>query len=285
MTLGDRLRERFDEVGDLPTLSPVVAELAVTLRRDDVGLGEIEAIIRRDPVVVARVLSAANAAVYAAHAPATSLRGALLRLGLARVRRLALLFSLYNAVPARAAVQESFWAHSVRAAYAAEALARRASVQGLDPDVVFLAALLHDIGLLVLASHYARDLAAARSLAERRTVPLWEAEMALLGIEHGEIGGRLVEYWSLPKELTAAIQYHHRVDMAPRLHQVSAGIIRLADGVCAGEEDWDLGEGTRFDADDRVLASLGLDETCLLAIVEEARTETRNVIGLLTVTP
>jgi putative nucleotidyltransferase with HDIG domain len=284
MALGDGIRENLDELGDLPALSPVVARLSATLGRDDVEVGEVEAIIRQDPVVAAKVISAANAAAYASHLPTTTIRAALLRLGLMRVRRLALLVSLYSAVPLRPAMQETFWAHSLVTAYTAEAIARRAAAEAVEPDTAFLAGLLHDIGLLVLASHYPRELNAVRSFAERRDTRLWEAERALLGIEHGEIGGRLAEHWSFPKEITGVIHYHHRVDMAPRQHQLVAAIVRLAEAGCTGEEGIDLGEGGQVEPGDPALVPLGLDEAALRGVIDEARVEARTAGGVLEAT-
>ncbi len=284
MALGDGIRENLDELGDLPALSPVVAHLSATLGRDDVEVGEVEAIIRQDPVVAAKVISAANAAVYAAHMPTTSIRGALLRLGLMRVRRLALLVSLYSAVPVKPAMQATFWAHSLATAYAAEAIARHAVAFQPDPEATFLAGLLHDMGLLVLASHYPRELAAVRTFAERRDTQLWEAEIALLGIEHGEVGGRLAAYWSFPKAITVVIQHHHRVDMAPRQHQAVAAIVRLAEASCSGEEGVDLGEGGQVDLSDPALAPLGLDEASLRAVMDDTRGDSRHAGGVLETT-
>src|SRR6266403_1038470 len=86
------------------------------------------------------------------------IRDALLRLSLARIRRLALVASLYDAVPVRGtqASRAIFWQHSLAVAHCSEIIARHAigAPADLNPESVFLSGLLHDLGLLVLESHY-----------------------------------------------------------------------------------------------------------------------------------
>jgi putative nucleotidyltransferase with HDIG domain len=279
----ERIESDLPGLGDLPPLPPVVLQLTATLQREDVEVAEVEAIIRRDPVIAANVLSAANAAAYASHTPTTTIRGALMRLGLLRVRRLAVLISLYTAIPRREVLQGGFWRHSLAVAHAAEGVLRHVGVwrSGTNPDVLFVAGLMHDIGSLVLASHYPRHWAAASGYAREAGVPLPEAELAVLGIDHGEIGACLAEYWSLPAEIVGPIRFHHRLDVAPPAHRWDAAVVRLADAACSSEPAWNLGEGSAIPADDPSLRELGISVTELPAVLEETRTEARRATLVL----
>src|SRR5262249_43865886 len=149
----------IERLADVPALSPVMAQLSATLGREDVSVMHIEAIIRRDPVIAARIVSAANAAAWATPAPVTSIRAALMRLGLVRVRRLTMLLSLYGSMPAPVALQRAFWRHSLAVAHLAEAVARSAPAAAAQADVAFMAGLTHDLGLLALAAHHPRETA------------------------------------------------------------------------------------------------------------------------------
>jgi HD-like signal output (HDOD) protein len=251
------LKERFasdiEGLTDLPALSPVIAQLLATLGRDDAGVAEIGEIIRQEPVLTAKVLRAANAAFYAGRAPATSIRDALLRLGLVTVRRLTMVMSLYNAMPGRGARigQHRFWQHSLALGHAAALVAYHSETRPSDVDneVVFLTGLLHDIGLLVLASHYPREFDAAASLAKQDGLGLPEAELAALETDHGELGGVLIAHWGLPEVIAGPIAVHHRVPAAPEEHRWGAAVIEVADQLCTaagqgldeplvGEPDW-----------------------------------------------
>jgi HD-like signal output (HDOD) protein len=114
-SLAKRIASDIDVLSDLPSPSPVVARLSATLGDDDVEVRTIEAIIGQDPVVAGKVIHAANAAAYASHTPTASIRAALLRLGVIGVRRLAMLFGLFNAYPGPR-VPEGFWQHSLAVA-------------------------------------------------------------------------------------------------------------------------------------------------------------------------
>lgn len=281
----ERIRDNLQLLGDLPSLSPVVAQLIATLDREDVSVGDVEAIIRRDPVIAAKVVSSANAAAYASHVPTTSIRGALMKLGLLRIRRMAVLISLYNAVPGRLEFQEAFWRHSLAVAHAVEVLARQLAASkpgvGVNPDMVFLAGLMHDIGLLVLASHYPKQYTAVGALAGERGIPLWEAEVELLHVDHGEIGAYLVEHWSLAEEIAHAARYHHRLTLAPPEHRWIASVLHLADAACSDEPSWDLGEGVALAPDDPGVEAIGLSLDELAPILEEARSEARTAMSVL----
>src|SRR5216117_2630321 len=177
LTLTERFVADIEGLSDLPSLSPVLAHLIATLGREDASVAEVAAIIRQDPVIAARVLRSATSAAYIGRSPVSSIRDALLRLGLARIRRLALVASLYDAVPVRGtrADRELFWQHSLGVAHGSEIIARYAvgSPEDLDPESVFLAGLLHDLGLLVLESHYPKESSAVKRYrhSERAALP------------------------------------------------------------------------------------------------------------------
>src|SRR5207253_11200797 len=124
-TLTERFVADIEGLSDLPSLSPVLAHLIATLDREDASVAEVAAIIRQDPVIAARVLRAANSAAYIGRSSVSSIRDALLRLSLARIRRLALVASLYDAVPVRGtqASRAIFWQHSLAVAHCSEVIA------------------------------------------------------------------------------------------------------------------------------------------------------------------
>lgn len=150
-TLAERIFADLETLSDLPSPSPVLVRLSSTLGRDDVDLREIEELIGQDPVLAGRLIQAANAAVFAGYGPTSSIRNALLRLGLIRVRRLALMLGLFNAMPA-SRTPEGFWPQSLGTAICSEVILRHVTPPKAlaDPDAIFLAALLNDVGLLVL---------------------------------------------------------------------------------------------------------------------------------------
>jgi putative nucleotidyltransferase with HDIG domain len=284
-TLTDRFVADIEGLSDLPSLSPVLAQLVSTLGREDASVSDVAGIIRQDPVLVARVLRAANSAAYAGRSPVVSIRDALLRLGLLRVRRLALVASLYDAVPVRGtrAAREVFWQHSLGVAHGAEIIARHAGgvPEDADPEAAFLAGLLHDIGLLVMESHYPKEAAAVKRHADTEGVPLCVAELAVLQTDHGELGALLAAHWAMPEPITVGIRAHHRVDLAPDVHRWSAAIVHLADYIVSAEGIGDLQEGSALSFSDSVLTHLGIKPEALSSIIEETRADARKAASVL----
>jgi HD-like signal output (HDOD) protein len=263
--------DNLELLADLPALSPVVSQLTAALWREDVALTDIEEVVSRDPVIAARLLGAANAATYAGYAPVDTLRAALLRLGIDRVRRLAVVVSVCNTTPGLGAPPARFWLHSLAVAIGAETLARTRPVD-VQPQTAFLAGLMHDLGLLVVRSHYPRQAQAAAERAAADGVPLVEIERQLYDIDHGELGAALATYWSLPEVVTAAVRFHHAPVAAPEAHRLAAAVVRVAEAAAGGvEPQWDLREsGPRADGDP-ALALLGLDHREAVAIVHGVR--------------
>jgi putative nucleotidyltransferase with HDIG domain len=81
------------------------------------------------------------------------------------------------------------------------------------PPEAVTAALLHDVGKLVLARYLTPDLltgiAEARADGERSEM---QAEIDVLGVHHGELGGVIARHWNLPDRVATAITYHHAPD-------------------------------------------------------------------------
>jgi HD-like signal output (HDOD) protein len=285
ISLTERFLADIEGLSDLPSLSPILGQLIATLGREDASVADVAAIIRQDPVIAARVLRSANSAAYAGRSPISSIREALLRLGLVRVRRLALVASLYDAVPVRGTrvAREVFWQHSLAVAHGCEIVVREAPgiPDDADPEGAFLSGLLHDLGLLVLESHYPKEAAAVKRHADGEGVPLFDAELAVLNTDHGELGALLAGHWSMPEVITAAIRAHHRLELAPEAFRWAASVVHLADYIACSEHIADLDEGVAERFNPVVFEVLGVAEANLTPLVEEVRTETRKAASVL----
>jgi HD-like signal output (HDOD) protein len=278
-SVGDDL----ERLAKLPPLSPVVAQLTATLSSDEVDFRDVERIIRRDPVIAARVIGAANSAAYAGHAPTASIHAAIMRLGVLAVRRLAFLLSLYNAVPISPAERKAFWRHSLAVAYAADVITRHVPAwgSGTAPDQAFLAALLHDLGILALGRHYPKENAAVIARATEDRVPRWQAEREMLGVDHAQIGAQLAEHWAFPAPIITVIRFHHDFAAAPPETQWLAAVVSLADSLCNEDESATMGEGARVDTIEEATAFLGLAPDALGRIVDETRADSARDLMVL----
>jgi putative nucleotidyltransferase with HDIG domain len=116
---------------------------------------------------------------------------------------------------------QRFRVHALAVARAAVRLAREAEV-GVRDDVL-VAALLHDVGKLVLsrARHtYAADSQAGSGTPEERV----RREQRALGMDHAALGALLLRRWGLPARLATTVAEHHLQE-----EQTDAALVRLAD--------------------------------------------------------
>jgi HD-like signal output (HDOD) protein len=141
-------RENFN----LPVLNDACFRLQTFASQEDCDLREVESVIRRDQTLVTEVLRAANSAFFGGLSEITTIRSAVMRLGLQQVVHLVYMASERSKYRARdpvlAPVAQGMWRHASASAMAMDWLAQRVGQRGREE--AFLAGLLHNIGELVL---------------------------------------------------------------------------------------------------------------------------------------
>jgi HD-like signal output (HDOD) protein len=96
-------------------------------------------------------------------------------------------------------------------------------------DIAVMAALVHDVGKLVLATRSPRHFARALAEATREQVPLFAAEKQLMGVSHAEVGAYLLGIWGLPSPVVEAVAQHHTPESALSEGTLDAvGIVHIA---------------------------------------------------------
>lgn len=265
----DSLREGDVE---LPAIGPVAAQLQSLLRRPTAGVEETVAVVQQDPAIAAGVLRLANSTRYRAIVPITTLRNACLRLGnktvvaLAQETVLKDLFAVGGGPVQRLA--HSMWESVIVTSQGARLIAIEKGIPG--PDEVQVAAMLHNLGELVL-------LRATAGLYRDPTK--WENSifLASLGREvskhHEEVGGLLLRNWGLEEPFIKVAEHHHNPD-APELSERERTLCRVVLAAWAGAEQsgfgWRL--GGRRTRSRGALRALHLTSSDLKRIFEPAST-------------
>lgn len=209
------LDEYLNKVRTLPPAPAILPKLLVLLGEPDVDSSKIVELITYDPALTASVLQLCNSAFFAQATPATDLQEAVTRLGFRQVYQLV---AAVSGARALAPPQKGYgiepgelWKHSVTTAVAARLMA---GDQGDDENTVFTAALLHDIGKIVLSEALEHVYAKLVEETQDQEHSLLEAEKRLLGVQHAEIGGRLLSRWKFPPALVSAVWFHHQPEGA-----------------------------------------------------------------------
>jgi HD-like signal output (HDOD) protein len=220
----------------LPTLPTVVFQLHAVLDDDRKGPIDVAAVIQRDPALTTRLLRAANSAMYhRGDDRVASVYAATQRIGMDQVRSLCLVLAVVQAFGGRRRVMshEALWTHSGAVGAVARHLYGAAGRPGsLSVDDVYVAGLLHDVGLLVLDQLFAKEFDELHGLREEIELPLWQHEEDMLGMDHGDIGGLLLGSWSLPAAVVDAVTYQHRPAEAPEQHRMVCHAVHAAELLC-----------------------------------------------------
>lgn len=196
----------------LPTLPAVAIEILELTQTEQVDLNEIARTITKDPALSSKILRTVNSSFYQRSHSVSTISHALVILGLQAVRTLVLGFSLTHNLNTKAASDHGFkhldyWRRSIYSATAARTLASKIGL--VQQEEVFLAALLQDIGMLVLdqtlGQQYGKLCAGAATHEQ-----LLKVETEHLGMSHADVSGLMAELWKLPPVLSAPVAYHHR---------------------------------------------------------------------------
>ncbi|NOY92812.1 MAG: HDOD domain-containing protein [Deltaproteobacteria bacterium] len=203
---------------DLPVLPAAAMEALRLAQKPEMNFAEVVRGVEVEPPLAARILAHVNSPLYSRGVPIASLQQALARMGVQATRDI-----LYMAVYGSALFDTPRYQARVRRVFdrgvligrAARELAGSVEDQKLDPDLGFLAGLLHDIGRT-------RCLKLIAGYAER--APDTEVKTAVEAL-HARAGAELVTAWRLPPELGEVCLHH----LDPEEDQSLARLVQLAD--------------------------------------------------------
>jgi putative nucleotidyltransferase with HDIG domain len=198
----------------LDPLPITVQKLMATLADESVRFRDIVSIIEYDGAVAANILKVANSGAYGGSYRTETISSAVIRLGAANLLNIVLgehLTSLKPAAPMYSLTENDFWLHSAAASLAARALEAETKKKVI-PKNAQIAALLHDIGKLLIVRYFSSDTADVLALAKEKKIAFVDAERELLGCDHTEVGAEMARCWNFPEDITYAIGHHHSLD-------------------------------------------------------------------------
>ena len=277
----DLLLKESERIEPVPQVIHQLMDLA-----DDpeVPVSEITELILYEPVVTANLLKLANSAAFGFKKKVDSVHDAVILLGLKRVVEMVLLNSVTK--PLKAA-QKGYgletgrlWKQSVSCALMARAIAEKVGVS--EKHIVFTAALLKDIGVIVLDRHTGEAMPTIRRAMAAEGLSLVEAERLALGIDHAHLGGRIAGNWNFSRALVGTIQNHHLTDGVDDIPEAAA-MVYLADSMCSMSGingDLFCGHYAHYD---RICDQLGMSEAAANRIMSDFFSRKENIYGLLAV--
>jgi HD-like signal output (HDOD) protein len=140
------LKQQIEKLGQLPTLPQVVQKIVSMIDRPETSAEALGRLIEKDQVLSAKVLQLANSPFYGFPARIASVSHAVVVLGLNVVKGLTLGATVFDMM--KAAGMDELWRHSLGVAMVAHVLAIRIGQK--NPEELFVAGLLHDLGKVVM---------------------------------------------------------------------------------------------------------------------------------------
>jgi len=222
----------LSKVDSFPSMPGAAVKMLSLLDNPETTVSQIEDILRYEPGLTANILKLTNSAYFGLPSKVGSVRHAVVLLGWRRLVQLVMascVSAIMNkSVPGYDLPPGGLWRHSIAVSVASEGLIKELGLP--SDDEVFTAALLHDLGKLILGNSIKDDIRTIE-VAASEGVPFEVAEYMVLGTDHAEVGAKILESWSFPPKIVNAVRWHHEPDSAEE-SDIMLDIVHVANVLC-----------------------------------------------------
>jgi HD-like signal output (HDOD) protein len=230
------IRSLVGKLDKLPSVPHTYAELTRAAAQPDVGITDLADIVEQDPAMTVKVLQLVNSAYFGLPQQLSSVRQAVSYLGTDLLKTLVLTAHAFGTTIPRPV--EGFSLELLQR----DSLVMARMLKRTIPDrerasEAFSAAMVHDVGKIVLAAGVPDKFGEALRLEREQGTPLHVLEKELIGVTHAEVSAYLLGSWGLPLSIVEAAAYHHTphfvtegpLDLLARLHAADALLDRHSD--------------------------------------------------------
>ncbi|MEI6258949.1 MAG: HDOD domain-containing protein [Deltaproteobacteria bacterium] len=259
----------LDDVKSFPSMPAAALKLLALLKDENSSNAQIEQILRYEPGLTANILKITNSAFFGLPKQIGSIRQSILMIGWKKLIQI-VLTSCVNAIidkPVQGYELSpgDLWQHSIAVSVASEIMVKELNLS--VSEEVFTAALLHDVGKMVLGRYVKNDIVAI-DREELQDVPFEQVERRIFGIDHAEIGANILRRWSFPPSMVTAVRWHHDPDGAPKTSQL-IDVVHLADVLCLMSGIGVGREGLQYRPSPAACERIGLTEAHLEKVASQ----------------
>jgi HD-like signal output (HDOD) protein len=238
MTDIKKILKKVKELQPIPAMVHKVLSLAAD---PDCSIADLIALVQHDPAITANLLRICNSAHLGLAVKVDSVQQAVATLGLQQVVELVLSQNLtVHLTKAQKGYQMEkgdLWKQSVAVAMVARLLAERRDIYALP--AIYTAALLKDIGKVVLHEYVANRLEKIQDLVVFKGFSFIEAEQTCIGMDHATLGGIVAKEWNFSPHMVYMIENHHLNNSEARNDPATttlylADMVAMMVGTCTG---------------------------------------------------
>lgn len=193
---------------ELPGLSATGHKLLRMIGDPDVTMQRIAAVVALDPPLAGGVMRVANSAAYGFGEPTRDLGTAVTRIGLRMLKTLTVATSVLRNVESLGRVHElqrsSYWRHCLATGIGARLVAH--SINPFLDEDVFLAGLLHGVGITVLDVFFPEEMRKVLAAADSNRISLGEAMPGVIGLQLAEVSLAMLREWEIEAGVISTIE-------------------------------------------------------------------------------
>lgn len=239
MELPPEVIKKMNRIENLATLPNIAAEVLDMMRNTNSSMKEITRVVEKDASLTTKILRVSNSPLWGFQGRIDTVQRGIVLLGLKQVTNIVIAVSLYSTFAKLKQNplfdREKFWLHAAGTGQIARQLAMKLGLNFHGEE--FVAALLHDIGKLVLDQFFGQKFQHILSYARDSGKKILEVEQEVLNCTHADIGGWLLCHWNFPPSIYNGVFYHHLPRKATT-HKDLVSIVYLSEMLC---EMWGIG--------------------------------------------
>ena len=253
----------FDQIvnnlKDFPSARGDIIPKVMQMTADpNTAASSLSRVIASDPILTATVLRLSNSSFYGRVRSVTSLKEAVMILGVQLIRSLVVATAMSSMFKRNdpEGLEERLWSHALASAIAGRVLARE--LETPFEEEAYVAGLVQELAPLIMAQRYSNEYRPILMDVKKTGADLCAMESKKLGFTHCELGASLLDRWNFPDKLVEIVRYHHTPDdpdlckdkpeLANDVRQI-AHIVCMSDAICVAlgygmyhpEETPDLG--------------------------------------------
>ena len=199
---------RVETLRTLPSPTAVLDRLFTIINDKNASFSQLFDVVRYDQAIASKIIHLANSAYYSRGTDVVSLKRAMVLIGLDEIKNIVMCLIFLKEILSRWNLDQRDLAllltHSFSVACVANILSRNTMTE--DPEKVFTAAILHDIGKIVFFTYGGRYRQITEWALQRDICGL---EVEHFGIDHQEVGCLMAIKWRFPEDFRAVIRGHH----------------------------------------------------------------------------
>lgn len=275
----------LSKIGEIATLPEVTLRVIDIVEDPRSTARDLHEVIKTDPALSSKILKVVNSAFYGLPGQIASVDRAIVMLGLSAVKNISIAASMARFFKGSRLTEQfsaqDLWRHSVCVAVGSQSIATAAGFHaGLDE--MFLAGLIHDLGMLAERQAFPDALAEAIRRCSAGDGSFIQLETEVIGADHQQFGEALCAKWKFPKHLRAAVGYHHQVDRVSPEYRRLVALVHVADVLACQEKIGFYLSAQDETIEDEQLDAVGIDAAQLeevRASLADGTTSAENTLG------